>query len=136
MIILTFKKCRLFSVLQEYMHFRKYPMWTPITRVIDGGETPIFKQFFSTWKEPESSVGIGRMFSKKQIAGTFFCHLSIISGAFSTFKFHLPPPHPHMQLPKLRRNSMPSRYIVRRGVCFLRMLGEPMASCPMTGPVK
>lgn len=53
------------------MKFKKYPNWTPVTRVIDGGETPLFKQFFSSWKEPETSTGLGRMFSQKQIAGIF-----------------------------------------------------------------
>nr|ANR02564.1 gelsolin [Peripatoides novaezealandiae] len=37
----------------EYLKFREYPNWTPIQRVIDGGETPAFKQYFSSWKEAE-----------------------------------------------------------------------------------
>ena len=42
---------------------------TQIERVVEGGEPAVFKQYFKTWKEVESSVGLGRVFTKRQIAG-------------------------------------------------------------------
>ncbi|CAM1301688.1 Gel (predicted) [Pycnogonum litorale] len=52
----------------EYLKYKGYPNWTPVARVIDGGEPPVFKQYFSSWKEPESKSGLGRLFSDKQMA--------------------------------------------------------------------
>lgn len=34
----------------------------------EGGETPIFKQFFKDWKEKDQSEGLGRVFVTERIA--------------------------------------------------------------------
>lgn len=34
----------------------------------EGGETPIFKQFFNDWKEKDQSEGLGRVYVTEQIA--------------------------------------------------------------------
>lgn len=34
----------------------------------EGGETPIFKQFFKDWKEKDQSEGLGRVYVTEQIA--------------------------------------------------------------------
>lgn len=33
-----------------------------MTRVVEGGETPIFKQFFSGWRDEGEQVGMGKVF--------------------------------------------------------------------------
>lgn len=34
----------------------------------EGGETPIFKQFFKDWKEKDQSEGLGRVYVTERIA--------------------------------------------------------------------
>lgn len=36
---------------QGFLKTKKYPTWTKVTRVVEGGETTLFKQFFLTWKD-------------------------------------------------------------------------------------
>lgn len=36
---------------QDFITQKKYAQWTPITRVVEGGETPLFKANFAEWKE-------------------------------------------------------------------------------------
>lgn len=50
------------AFLQEFIEKKGYPNWTQVTRVIEGGETPIFKQFFSNWSDADDQVGLGRTF--------------------------------------------------------------------------
>lgn len=40
--------------------------------MVDGGEPPLFKQYFATWKEPEQNIGLGRLYTKEQIAGSYY----------------------------------------------------------------
>ena len=46
------------------------PKWTRVERVVDGGETAMFKQYFSSWKESEESpcFGLGRRYPASAIA--------------------------------------------------------------------
>eukprot|EP00794_Sanderia_malayensis_P007449 gene7449-8271_t len=44
----------------EFIKQKGYPNWTQVTRVVEGAETPIFKQFFNNWTEPESQQGMGK----------------------------------------------------------------------------
>lgn len=37
---------------QSFIQLRKYSPWIPVTRVVEGGETPLFKSNFSAWTEP------------------------------------------------------------------------------------
>lgn len=41
---------------------------TQIQVLPEGGETPIFKQFFMDWKEKDQSEGLGRVYVTEQIA--------------------------------------------------------------------
>ncbi|XP_067001407.2 villin-1 [Anabrus simplex] len=47
-----------------------YPPTTPITRVIDGGEPTEFKMLFTSWKERNQTVGLGKQNSSSRIAVT------------------------------------------------------------------
>ncbi|CAL1531571.1 unnamed protein product [Lymnaea stagnalis] len=38
----------------DFLQIRGYPDWTPMTRVVEGGETPLFKQQFTSWSQDES----------------------------------------------------------------------------------
>jgi hypothetical protein len=40
----------------EYLKTAGRPSWTPLTRVVEGSETPVFKSFFFNWPEPKSKV--------------------------------------------------------------------------------
>jgi len=39
---------------QDYLTEQKRPNWTPLTRVAENAETPVFKSFFKVWEEPKS----------------------------------------------------------------------------------
>ncbi|KAK9957318.1 hypothetical protein ABG768_011574 [Culter alburnus] len=45
-----------------------YPEKTQIQVLPEGGETPIFKQFFKNWKEKDQAEGLGRVFVTERIA--------------------------------------------------------------------
>ncbi|CAL1584145.1 unnamed protein product [Knipowitschia caucasica] len=45
-----------------------YPANTQIQVLPEGGETPMFKQFFSGWKERDQSQGLGQVFVTERIA--------------------------------------------------------------------
>ena len=47
---------------KEFISKKGYPNWTQVTRVVEGGETPIFKQFFSGWRDEGGQVGMGKVF--------------------------------------------------------------------------
>eukprot|EP00794_Sanderia_malayensis_P007248 gene7248-8056_t len=46
------------STAMEFVQAKEYPAWTQVTRVVEGAETPIFKQLFSTWKEDVQTIKI------------------------------------------------------------------------------
>lgn len=46
-----FKK-KVWHHVNEFMDQRGYPEWVTVTRVVDGGETPLFKQYFESWEDP------------------------------------------------------------------------------------
>ena len=48
--------------MKEFISKKGYPQWTQVTRVVEGGETPIFKQFFSGWRDEGEQVGLGKVF--------------------------------------------------------------------------
>ncbi|XP_065147048.1 scinderin [Paramisgurnus dabryanus] len=45
-----------------------YPANTQIQVLPDGGETPMFKQFFKSWKEKDQAEGLGRVYVTERIA--------------------------------------------------------------------
>ncbi|XP_068702988.1 gelsolin, cytoplasmic-like isoform X2 [Montipora foliosa] len=52
----------------EFINKKGYPNWTQVTRVVQGGETPIFKQFFSGWRDEGEQVGLGKVFRQGALA--------------------------------------------------------------------
>uniref|UniRef100_A0A4D5R9Y8 Gelsolin, cytoplasmic n=1 Tax=Scolopendra viridis TaxID=118503 RepID=A0A4D5R9Y8_SCOVI len=54
----------------DYLQHNGYPTWTQVIRVVDGGEPPLFKQYFSSWKEPDDQIGLGRIYTQEQIAAS------------------------------------------------------------------
>ena len=46
-----------------------YADWTPVIQLVEGGETPLFKQFFASWQDPEAQAGFGRANAKEKVAG-------------------------------------------------------------------
>ncbi|XP_041665859.1 adseverin [Cheilinus undulatus] len=58
-----------------------YPANTQIQVMPEGGETPMFKQFFVCWKDKDQSVGFGKVFVTERIA-------RIQQVGFDTSKLH------------------------------------------------
>ena len=54
---------------QGYVKKKGYPSNTPVTRVVDGGEPTEFKALFTSWKEHNQTIGLG-----KQHSGKFLCN--------------------------------------------------------------
>ena len=50
-----------------------YADWTPVTQLVEGAETPLFKQFFSAWQEPQAQRGFGRAHTLERVASTSNC---------------------------------------------------------------
>lgn len=44
---------------EEFLRTKNYPSWTPISRVIEGGEPSTFKQFFAGWRQVGDRQGLG-----------------------------------------------------------------------------
>eukprot|EP01099_Mayorella_cantabrigiensis_P000414 TRINITY_DN1191_c0_g1_i1.p1 TRINITY_DN1191_c0_g1~~TRINITY_DN1191_c0_g1_i1.p1 ORF type:complete len:857 (-),score=275.17 TRINITY_DN1191_c0_g1_i1:59-2320(-) len=43
---------------QSFLKSQKKPDWTPISRCVEGAETPLFKSKFQVWKEPPQKAGM------------------------------------------------------------------------------
>ena len=52
---------RILFLRQQFIKQKGYPDWTQVTRVVEGAETPIFKQFFKEWPEADGQKGIGQV---------------------------------------------------------------------------
>ncbi|ELU00392.1 hypothetical protein CAPTEDRAFT_170352 [Capitella teleta] len=44
-------RARVWDAANIFLDKRGYPAWMSITRVVDGGETPLFKQYFENWTD-------------------------------------------------------------------------------------
>lgn len=62
----------------DFIKSKGYPQWTPFTRVVENGETPLFKQNFKDWPEKDATArgGLGggmkrRSTSVSQMKRTF-----------------------------------------------------------------
>ena len=42
---------------QDFIQRKGYPNWTNVTQVLEGAETPLFKQNFSDWLNKDESKG-------------------------------------------------------------------------------
>ncbi|KAI8521471.1 hypothetical protein Bbelb_012250 [Branchiostoma belcheri] len=51
-----------------FLSQKGYPNWTQVTRVVENGETPLFKQYFSEWPERYAQVGLGNVYTVGTIA--------------------------------------------------------------------
>lgn len=50
------------------MEQKGYPKWMSVQRVVEKAEPAVFKSYFKMWKEPEETVGLGRVFTERQIS--------------------------------------------------------------------
>ncbi|XP_034016789.1 adseverin [Thalassophryne amazonica] len=56
------------NTAEDFIRQMGYPATTQIQVLPEGGETPLFKQFFPGWKDAEQSEGFGKVFVTEQIA--------------------------------------------------------------------
>nr|CAD7440176.1 unnamed protein product [Timema bartmani] len=54
---------------QRFLTSNNYPAWTTIQRIVEDGEPSAFKQYFSGWRAAADQIGLGRIYSREQIAG-------------------------------------------------------------------
>ncbi|MEE6466464.1 hypothetical protein FKM82_006961 [Ascaphus truei] len=69
---------------EEFIQQMNYPANTQIQVLPEGGETPIFKQFFKDWRDRDQSEGFGKVFVTERIA-------NIQQIAFDASKLHESP---------------------------------------------
>eukprot|EP00039_Didymoeca_costata_P010163 m.136190 g.136190 ORF g.136190 m.136190 type:complete len:840 (+) comp14725_c0_seq1:125-2644(+) len=58
------KNCMLYAI--QFMKKKEYPNWTPVTRIVERGEPPLFKQYFATWVEPTAAARAGLSAPKRK----------------------------------------------------------------------
>ncbi|XP_057374206.1 gelsolin, cytoplasmic-like [Daphnia carinata] len=49
------EKLEAMNVAQRFLTEKGYPIWTKVNRVVDGGEPTIFKQYFASWREENTT---------------------------------------------------------------------------------
>ncbi|XP_068226728.1 gelsolin, cytoplasmic isoform X2 [Palaemon carinicauda] len=62
------EKIKSMEMGSSYVEQKGYPKWMGVQRVVEGAEPAVFKSYFKTWKEPEEQVGLGRVFTQRQIS--------------------------------------------------------------------
>ncbi|XP_037086795.1 LOW QUALITY PROTEIN: villin-1-like [Pollicipes pollicipes] len=55
---------------QGFIKKKSYSNSTPVTRVIDGGESDEFKSLFKSWRDKDATIGMGKKTSFNKIAPT------------------------------------------------------------------
>ncbi|XP_054715456.1 gelsolin, cytoplasmic-like isoform X2 [Uloborus diversus] len=58
------------NLANKYLEMKNYPKWLPVKRIIDQGEPPVFKSFFSLWKDSDDQTGLGHPYTFEQIAAS------------------------------------------------------------------
>ncbi|XP_013883599.1 gelsolin [Austrofundulus limnaeus] len=53
---------------EKFIQQMKYPPHTQVQVLPEHGETPLFKQFFKNWKNPEDTVGMGTAYVSNKVA--------------------------------------------------------------------
>ena len=66
--------------MQEFLTIRGYADWTPVTQVVEGGETPLFKQYFPQWTEKDAQTGLGRVHNMEKVASEWLALFSLWPG--------------------------------------------------------
>ncbi|KAM4576962.1 gelsolin-like [Odontesthes bonariensis] len=56
------------SSAEKFIQQMNYPPHTQVQVLPEHGETPLFKQFFKDWKDPEDTVGMGKAYVSNKIA--------------------------------------------------------------------
>jgi len=59
------EKLHSMKIATDFIKSKGYPNWTPVTRLAEGGETPLFKQNFVAWPEKDAS-GMGGLVSNNK----------------------------------------------------------------------
>nr|CAD7200997.1 unnamed protein product [Timema douglasi] len=61
---------------QRFLTSNNYPAWTTVSdaidliqRIVEDGEPSAFKQYFSGWRAAADQIGLGRVYTREQIAG-------------------------------------------------------------------
>ncbi|XP_071551648.1 gelsolin, cytoplasmic isoform X2 [Panulirus ornatus] len=62
------EKIKSIEMAAAYMEQKGYPKWMNVQRVVEKAEPAVFKAYFKTWKEPEEQVGLGRVFTVRQMS--------------------------------------------------------------------
>nr|XP_027221280.1 gelsolin, cytoplasmic-like [Penaeus vannamei] len=62
------EKVKSMEMAAGYMEQKGYPKWMSVQRVVEKAEPAVFKSYFKMWKEPEETVGLGRVFTERQIS--------------------------------------------------------------------
>ncbi|XP_052068531.1 advillin-like [Mytilus californianus] len=52
----------------DFLEMKGYPNWTAITRIVESGETPVFKQYFTSWIDHNDQKGLGNVYNVGNIA--------------------------------------------------------------------
>ncbi|XP_012936181.1 advillin [Aplysia californica] len=52
----------------DFLSLRGYADWTPVTQLVEDGETPLFKQYFKSWPDRDAQAGMGHVHKKERIA--------------------------------------------------------------------
>nr|XP_046242372.1 gelsolin-like [Scatophagus argus] len=53
---------------EQFIHKMNYPAHTQVQVLPEHGETPLFKQFFKDWRDPDDTAGMGTAYVSNQIA--------------------------------------------------------------------
>ncbi|KAF2363520.1 Gelsolin-like domain [Trinorchestia longiramus] len=64
------EKVRSMELATKYLERQGLPKWTKVERICEGTEPTVFKQYFKSWKESESAIGFGRVYTQSQIAAS------------------------------------------------------------------
>ncbi|XP_069161858.1 gelsolin, cytoplasmic isoform X3 [Procambarus clarkii] len=62
------EKVKSMEMAANYMEKKGYPKWRSVQRVVEKAEPAVFKAYFKTWKEPQEQLGLGRVFTQRQMS--------------------------------------------------------------------
>ncbi|GBN32398.1 Gelsolin, cytoplasmic [Araneus ventricosus] len=54
------------KLANKFIEMKGYPKWLQVKRVIEYAEPPLFKSYFSVWKEQDDEMTMGRYFAMEQ----------------------------------------------------------------------